>query len=100
MNKSWFRLNSGDFSEAALTLHHVGAESSPESLISAKPGFACPRCGLREGTDLNQLICSWKIQRNGKKVLGWRQAGGIVALKMVLYCMCSSDVLGRVEFHP
>lgn len=29
----------------------------------------------------------------------WRQAGGIVALKIVLYCMHSVDVLGSVEFH-
>lgn len=56
-------------------------------------------CVMTEGTDLNQLICRWKIQRNGKRAQEWRQAGGIVALKMVLYCMCSLDVLGRVEFH-
>lgn len=100
MTKPWFRLNSRDFSEATLTLHHVEAETSPESPISPKPEVACPSCGMRDRTDLNQLICSQKIQRNGQRVLGWRQAGGIVALKMVLYCMCSLDVWGRVKFHP
>lgn len=55
---------------------------------------------MREGTDLNQLVFSQKIQRNRKRALGWRQAGGIVALKMVLCSMCSFRCFGKGEISP
>lgn len=94
MTKPLFRLNSRGFSEATPSLHHGEAESSPERPVSAVPGTACPGCGMAEGTDPNLLVCSWRFQRSGRRALGRRQAGGIVALKMVLYCACSVDVLG------
>lgn len=66
LTKHWFRLKSRNFSEATFyTMLKQNSVQKDPFPLNLELYHSCSYV-MTEGTDLNQLICKWKIQKNGK----------------------------------